>query len=212
MEFKQHGAFTQLVALPTRILYRLPDALSFEQAAMVGTRFDRRPRRAAHENCSGLDRRGHRQRDDRAARHPGVALGGGKADYRGRSRRQPAGAGAKTWRHPCLELWFGYVAAELSRLTGGLGTEVAFEVVGFTPTLNLALGVLKRGGSCVLVGNLSPRTQDFPLQAMVTKELTLLGSCGSAGEYPLCLDLIARGMIDVQPMIEAVVPLADETK
>ncbi len=35
------------------------------------------------------------------------------------------------------------------------------------------------------------------------------GSCSSAGEYPLCLDLIARGEIDVKPMIEAVVPLAE---
>ena len=66
---------------------------------------------------------------------------------------------------------------------------------------------LKRGGSCVLVGNLAPRTQDFPLQAVVTKELTLLGSCASAGEYPLCLDLISRRVIDVRPMIETVAPL-----
>ena len=47
------------------------------------------------------------------------------------------------------------------------------------------------------------------LVAVVTKELTLLGSCASAGEYPLCLDLIARGIIDVQPMIETVAPLAE---
>jgi L-iditol 2-dehydrogenase len=47
------------------------------------------------------------------------------------------------------------------------------------------------------------------LQAVVTKEITLLGSCASAGEYPLCLDLIARGVIDVRPMIETVAPLAD---
>jgi L-iditol 2-dehydrogenase len=100
-------------------------------------------------------------------------------------------------------------AAEVTRLTDGLGADLAFEVVGFGPTLNLALGVLKRGGSCVLVGNLAPRTQDFPLQAVVTKELTLLGSCASAGEYPLCLDLISRRVIDVRPMIEMVAPLAD---
>jgi L-iditol 2-dehydrogenase len=68
---------------------------------------------------------------------------------------------------------------------------------------------VRRGGACVLVGNLAPVTQDFPLQAVVTRELILLGSCASAGEYPLCLDLIARGVIDVRPMIETVAPLAD---
>src|SRR5688572_27584980 len=35
VEYRQHGAFAEYVALPARILYRLPDALTFEQAAMV---------------------------------------------------------------------------------------------------------------------------------------------------------------------------------
>ena len=69
--------------------------------------------------------------------------------------------------------------------------------------------MLKRGGTCVLVGNLSPKTQDFPLQAVVTKEISIIGSCASAGEYPLCLDLISRGIINVKPMIEAVAPLSE---
>src|SRR5688500_15629742 len=34
-EYKQHGAFAEQLAIPERILYRLPDTLSFEQAAMV---------------------------------------------------------------------------------------------------------------------------------------------------------------------------------
>jgi L-iditol 2-dehydrogenase len=99
--------------------------------------------------------------------------------------------------------------AEITRMTDGLGADTSFEVVGVTPTLNLALAVLKRGGACVMVGNLSPTTQDFPLQAVVTKEITMVGTCGSAGEYPLCLDLIARGVINVEPMIEAVAPLSE---
>ena len=28
-EYRQHGAFAELVAVPARILYRLPDALTF---------------------------------------------------------------------------------------------------------------------------------------------------------------------------------------
>ena len=100
------------------------------------------------------------------------------------------------------------VPAEVARLTGGRGADYAFEVVGISPTLNLALASLRRGGSAVLVGNLSPKT-DFPMQAVVTRELTLYGTCGSAGEYPLCLDLIARGVIRVEPMMSAVAPLEE---
>jgi L-iditol 2-dehydrogenase len=100
------------------------------------------------------------------------------------------------------------VPAEVARLTGGIGADLAFEVVGISPTLQLAIAALRKGGSAVLVGNLAPKT-DFPLQAVVTRELTLFGTCSSAGEYPLCLDLISRGIIRVEPMISATAPLAD---
>jgi L-iditol 2-dehydrogenase len=41
------------------------------------------------------------------------------------------------------------------------------------------------------------------------RELTLNGSCASCGEYPACLDMIARDRINVDAVISAVVPLAD---
>src|SRR5580658_6471463 len=34
-DYRRHGAFAEFVAVPARILYRLPDALSFDQAAMI---------------------------------------------------------------------------------------------------------------------------------------------------------------------------------
>jgi len=37
----------------------------------------------------------------------------------------------------------------------------------------------------------------------------LIGTCASAGEYPACLDLIARGMIDVDCLISKVKPLEE---
>ena len=108
-----------------------------------------------------------------------------------------------TLRSDCCD-----VPAAVAQLTGGLGADVALEVVGISATLNLALASVRRGGSVVLVGNLAAKT-DFPLQSVVTRELTLHGTCASAGEYPLCLDLIARGVIRVEPMISALAPLAD---
>jgi L-iditol 2-dehydrogenase len=89
-----------------------------------------------------------------------------------------------------------------------VGADLAFEVVGISPTLQLAIASLRKGGSAVLVGNLAPKT-DFPLQAVVTRELSLFGTCSSAGEYPLCLDLISRGIIRVDPMISATASLEE---
>ena len=54
----------------------------------------------------------------------------------------------------------------------------------------------------VLVGNLAPQVE-FPLQSVVTREITLFGSCASAGEYPKCIELMDKGAIKVSPLISA---------
>jgi threonine dehydrogenase-like Zn-dependent dehydrogenase len=45
----------------------------------------------------------------------------------------------------------------------------------------------------------------------VTRELTIYGSCASQGEYPACLDMLARGALHAAPLISAVAPLAKGT-
>lgn len=209
IEYKQHGAFAEQLAVPDRILYRLPDTLTYEQAAMV------EPVSIAIHAV---------QRTKITPGSTAVVIGSGMIGLLVIQALRWAGAKqivavdlADNRLALARELGATHtvnsgqadVTAEINRITGGLGADTSFEVVGFGATLNLAIAVLKRGGTCVLVGNLSPKTQDFPLQAVVTKELTLLGSCSSAGEYPLCLDLIASGAINVKPMIETVAPLAD---
>ena len=55
---------------------------------------------------------------------------------------------------------------------------------------------------------MTPKT-DFPLQWVVTRELTLHGACASRGEYPACLDMLARGALQAAPLISATAPLAE---
>ncbi|MCJ7737958.1 MAG: zinc-binding dehydrogenase, partial [Anaerolineae bacterium] len=100
------------------------------------------------------------------------------------------------------------VVVEVFALTQGRGADIAFEVVGIGSTLELATRSVRKGGALTLVGNLSSKT-DFLLQSVVTRELTLKGSCASQGEYPACLDMIARGSIDVDALISAVAPLSE---
>jgi L-iditol 2-dehydrogenase len=86
--------------------------------------------------------------------------------------------------------------------------DAAFEAVGLSSTVGRAIECVRKGGSLTLVGNLKPQV-DLPLQAVVTRELSLLGSCASAGEYPACLELIASGRINVSELISAEAPLAE---
>ena len=90
----------------------------------------------------------------------------------------------------------------------GRGADVAFEVVGVTPALKAAVDVVRKGGSVTLVGNLSAEA-GFALQSVVTREITLYGSCASSGEYPACLEMIARGRVNVDALISAVAPLEE---
>lgn len=207
-EYRQHGAFAEYVVVPTRILYRLPADLSFERAAMVEPvsiaihaveRVQVKPTDTAVVVGSGMIGLFVVQALRWAGARRIIAV---DLEPRRLALARELGA-TDTIRSDDVE-----VSAEILRLTAGRGADLAFEVVGVSATLQIALASLRRGGSAVLVGNLAPKT-DFPLQAVVTRELTLHGSCASAGEYPLCLDLITRGIIRVDPMISAVAPLAE---
>jgi L-iditol 2-dehydrogenase len=97
---------------------------------------------------------------------------------------------------------------QIKQIADGRGVDAVFEVVGTANAVNTALAIARKGASVTLVGNLASRI-DIPLQAVVTRQLTLIGSCASAGEYPTCLDLLARGRIDVAAIISETPPLAD---
>jgi threonine dehydrogenase-like Zn-dependent dehydrogenase len=96
---------------------------------------------------------------------------------------------------------------EIRTITGG-GAHAAFEVAGMDKSFKAAVDCVRKGGTVVLVGNSSPKVE-MALQTVVTKELSLLGSCASRGEYPQCLDLMGRRKIDVRPLISAVAPLEE---
>jgi L-iditol 2-dehydrogenase len=99
------------------------------------------------------------------------------------------------------------VAAVLE-FTGGRGADVAIEAVGNAAAVDTAVRSVCRGGRVGLVGNVTPQVP-LPLQIVVSRELTLLGCCASAGEYPRAIELVAQGAIRVEPLITARAPLAD---
>ena len=82
------------------------------------------------------------------------------------------------------------------------------ECVGFGPAVMTAIDSVRKGGRVGLVGNLQALC-DFPLQKVVTRELSLFGSCASSGEYEAAVDALASGKISVAPLLSATAPLAE---
>jgi L-iditol 2-dehydrogenase len=102
----------------------------------------------------------------------------------------------------------GNIRKEVEKFTEGRGADVAFEVVGITETVGMAIESVRRGATVTLVGNLSP-TVEIPLQAVVTRQLRLQGSCAICGEYPAALEMIARGRVNVEAILSAEAPLSE---
>lgn len=200
-EFHRDGAFADYVACPAHICHRLPDDLSFEAAAFaepVGV--------ALHAvNRSNV------KQGDRA-----VVIGSGLIGLliiqalRWRGCSQISAVDLDDSR---LQLAKSLGATEainskqpnavknIVASTSG-GADHVFEVVGASVTVNMAIDCTRKGGSITLVGNLSPQVT-MPLQKLVTRELTLFGSCAICGEYPEALTAIAEGHIEVTPLITA---------
>ncbi len=204
-EFHRDGAFADMVMCPAHICHQLPEGLSFEEAAFaepVGV--------ALHAvNRSGA-----------SAGQTAVVIGSGLIGLLVIQALKAAGCSeiiAFDLDDTRLELarQLGATMAVNSRAsdaldqaTGQLGGKAdhAFEVVGATPTVNLAIELVKKGGGVTLVGNLAPEVQ-LPLQKVVTGELTIYGSCAISGEYPAALTAIANGDIAVKPLITASVAI-----
>ncbi|MGV3723783.1 MAG: galactitol-1-phosphate 5-dehydrogenase [Actinomycetota bacterium] len=205
-EYRRHGAFAEFVAVPQHIVYPLPDNLSFEEAALI-------------ESVSiafHAVRRTPIQLGDTA-----VVVGTGMIGSLVIQSLRAVGCDriiAVDIDDYKLEraLEFGAdeglnskkvdIAAEVAARTEGRGADVAFEVVGATAPLATAISAVRKGGSVTLVGNLTPNV-DLPVQNVVTREITLYGSCSSAGEYPACIAMMARGAINVKPLISVTASL-----
>ncbi|GAK57605.1 alcohol dehydrogenase GroES domain protein [Candidatus Vecturithrix granuli] len=207
-EYRQHGAFAEYVAVPERILYRMPEGLSFEQAAMV------EPVSIAFHAV---------ELTSISLNDTAVVVGAGMIGLLAIQALRVAGCGkiiAVDIDQAKLDLALQLganeglradvvdVPNEVRRLTHNRGADIALEVVGNTAAVNTAISSLRKGGELTLVGNLAP-TVEFPLQAVVTRQIAVNGSCSSCGEYPACLDMIADGRINVGILKTHTAPLAE---
>jgi L-iditol 2-dehydrogenase len=207
-DYRRHGAFAEYVAVPQRILYRLPEKLSFEQAAMV---------EAVSVAVHAVKRMP--LADDATVLVVGTGMIGLLVVQALRAAGQKQivavdldesrlSLAAKMGASRIIQANDTSLMEKIRTYTGGRGADAAFEVVGLPQTVKLAIDSIRKGGSVTLVGNLKPQVE-LPLQTVVTRELTLLGTCASAGEYPACLDLIASGKINVTAFISAAAPLEE---
>ncbi|MDD6888294.1 MAG: galactitol-1-phosphate 5-dehydrogenase [bacterium] len=208
-EYRQDGCFAEYVAVPERILYRIPDNVSFVQAAMVeplsiayhaATRTAIGPEDTVVVAGAGTIGLMAVQvvRSFGAGRVIAVDIDGGRL-----ALAKESGA------TDCIHAGAGDALERILALSpDGAGVSVAIDAAGNEATMNLCIRSVGLDGRVILIGN-TARDVHFPLQYVVTRQISLFGSCASAGEYPACLELIASGKVKVDGMISRVVPLSE---
>jgi L-iditol 2-dehydrogenase len=207
-DYRCAGAFAEYVIVPQRIVYRLPDALSFSEAAMLEAV-------AVAVHAISLSRISP---GDKA-----LVLGAGMigllclqalraagcstvyiADVDASRLKLAREVGATGTLHATGD----ELIVEILNRTNGAGVDIVIEAVGIDVTVRSAVHSVRKGGTVTLVGNITPEVT-LPLQKAVTRQIRIQGSCASAGEYPQAIALLTSGAIKVKPLITAIAPLED---
>ena len=102
----------------------------------------------------------------------------------------------------------------LKELTGGIGVDVAFEVIGLSATIQQALRAARRGGQTILVG-IPDRDATLPMRALgaVYGARTIRGCWYGSSlpqiDVPHILALHDRGEIELRALISGEIGLVD---
>jgi L-iditol 2-dehydrogenase len=211
-DYRRNGAFAEYVAVPARIVYRLPDSLNFADAAMI----------------EAVSVALHAVR--LTAPEPGstaLVVGAGMIGLLILQSLRVAGCGRifvtdidprrldlarKLGANETIEADAATTSEEIAEairgLTDGQGVDIVVEAVGTAATVRTAIASARKNATVTLVGNLAPEVP-IALQTVVTRQIRLQGSCASAGEYPQAMKLMASKAINVAPMLSAIAPLAE---
>ncbi len=207
-DYRRHGAFAEYVVVPERILYKLPESISFAEAAMleavsVGLHGVRVSEPKGGETALVIGAGMIGLLTLQAARAAGCArvMIADVDETRLNLARQVGG-------DEILHCSGAELVAEVLRRTGGKGVDLAYEAVGRNETVAAAIDATRKGGTVSLIGNIAPEVT-LPLQKVVTRQIRLQGSCASSGEYPQAIELIADVKIQVKPLITAVAALEE---
>lgn len=206
--YRRHGAMAEYVVVPHWIAVHMPDNLSFAQAALIETA-------AVGVHAAN--------RTPLVLNDTVVIVGTGAIGLVALQAIRLKGAGkviVTDLSQPRLELARKLGAdvtvradeedllGALRAVTGPEGADAVLEAVGIQATIDTALKITRKGGALTLIGNVMPRVE-MGLQEIVTREITLYGVCASNGEYADCVELVASGRINVDPLITETARLED---
>ena len=201
------GAFVEYMVHPASFMYKLPNAMTLEEGAMI------EPLSVGmHAVIMG-------------GMLPGDAiaiLGSGPIGLMTLQAARAAGAGRAIMTDlyaSRLDLAKQLGASEVvhagetevgdrvKELTGGEGVDVVFEAVGVGATIHQAMDMVKPGGTIALIGLGAQGPVPMDTSEFVFKEIKIQAIHRYANVYDRAIALVERGGIDLKSMITGRYPL-----
>lgn len=202
------GGYAEMIAVPGRNAFRLPDEIPFEQGAIL--------------MCSSATSL-HALNKARLRRGETVAVFGiGGLGVSALQLARQFGAAevfavdinprklklAESLNAIPINACVGNPVAEIFELTDGRGVDVALELVGLPLTMRQAVQSLAVLGRAALVGLTRDTFQIAPYSELLNKEAEIIGvSDHLANEIPVLLDLARTAKLDLSGGLIRTVPL-----
>ncbi len=202
------GGYAEYISVPARNAFPLPDEIPFEQGAIMmcssATSFHalRKGRVQPGESVAVFGVGGLGASAVQLARACG-ALDVYAVDINPGKLKMAEGWGAIPVNAAEAD-----PVAEIKRLTGGRGVDVALELIGLPLTMRQALASLAIFGRAVVVGLTDRTIEVAPYGDLILREAELIGSSDHlAHELPTLIELARRGALDLSGVVSGTVSL-----
>jgi 2-desacetyl-2-hydroxyethyl bacteriochlorophyllide A dehydrogenase len=209
------GAFTQFLAVPARLLHRIPDHLSYPEATIIQP--------AADIVNAVITNSSLKAGDTVVVLGPGPmglltvevarAAGAGRVIVVGLDAdRERMDIAAKIGADITINSSREDPVERVKALTDARGADVVFEVTGAKTALLQGLQMLAQKGQMTIIG-VHRQPVEIPIRALQRAEQSIRGSAMSTWiDYERAIQLTKSGRIQLKPLISDVLPLTEWQK
>jgi L-iditol 2-dehydrogenase len=103
----------------------------------------------------------------------------------------------------------GDIVARTAEITGGMGFDLIIETAGTEATTRQAVELAKKGSTIVLVGYSASGEVRMPVSLSLDKELTFKTVFRYRHIYPMAIEAVASGRVNLEGIVSKIFPLDD---
>ena len=101
------------------------------------------------------------------------------------------------------------VVSKVMELTGGKGADLVIETAGTEITTRQAISIAKKGSNIVLVGYSKTGEMTLPMSLVLDKELTFKTVFRYRHIYPIAIEAVASGKVNLKGIVTNIFDLDD---